>query len=304
MNSHLPAANRPSDSEALHLGRPHGGWRLTLYTVIFEADTRSGRLFDVALIWMILASVVTVVLESMAAVRVKHGPLLDALEWFFTLAFTIEYVARLISVRHPWRYATSFYGVIDVLALLPTYVAILAPELYALIDVRILRLLRVFRVLKLVAYVDEFGALVQAIAAARRKILVFLSFVVMVTLVMGTLMYLVEGPQNGFTSIPVGVYWAITTLTTVGFGDITPHTAGGRLIASLMMLLGWGTLAVPTGIVSAEFTAQRFPRAFTTTRTCPECLSEGHAPTARFCSDCGASLPPYRYDPRTTHTSA
>lgn len=298
MNSEQYAAPRPQESEAQHLGRPHGGWRLTLYTIIFEADTRAGRLFDVILIWVILASVATVVLESMAAVRERHGMLLNVAEWFFTVAFTAEYVARLLSVRHPWRYVTSFYGVIDLLALLPTYVAVFVPELYALIDIRVLRLLRVFRVLKLVAYVEEFGALVSAVTASRRKIFVFLSFVLMVTLVMGTLMYLVEGPESGFTSIPVGIYWAITTLTTVGFGDITPNTPAGRLIASLMMLLGWGTLAVPTGIVSAEFTAQRLPRAMTTTRTCPECLSEGHSPKARFCSDCGAALPPYRYEQR------
>lgn len=296
MNAHPPSSDKPLDPSRSDLGRPHRGWRLGLYTIIFEADTRAGRIFDVTLIWVIVASVTVVVLESVAAVRARHGALLDIIEWGFTVTFTVEYIARVLSVRHPWRYVTSFYGVIDLLALLPTYVAILMPELYALIDVRVLRLLRVFRVFKLGAYVTEFSALGRALAASRRKILVFLSFVMMVTLVMGTLMYVVEGPDHGFTSIPIGVYWAITTLTTVGFGDITPHTNVGRMIASAMMLLGWGTLAVPTGIVTAEFTAQRLPRAMTTTRTCPECLSEGHSPTARFCSDCGAALPLYRYD--------
>ena len=179
--------------------------------------------------------------------------------------------------------------------MLPTYLAILVPGLHALIDVRVLRLLRVFRIFKLGAYVAEFGALGQALAASRRKIFVFMSFVMLVVVVMGTLMYVVEGPANGYTSIPVGVYWAITTMTTVGFGDITPKTDLGRLLASLMMLLGWGTLAVPTGIVSAEFTARRFERA-PTTRTCHECLSEGHMPAAQFCCDCGAPLPAWQND--------
>lgn len=276
-------------------GRPEAGWRLRLYTVIFEADTRAGRLFDLTLIWLILASVAVVVLDSVEAVRAQYGGLFTVLEWTFTLLFTAEYVARLVCVRQPMRYARSFYGVIDLLAVLPTYLAVLVPGLHALIDVRLLRLLRLFRILKLGAYVAEFGAMGRAIAASRRKIFVFLSFVMLVVWVMGTLMYVVEGPAGGFTSIPIGVYWAITTMTTVGFGDITPKTDLGRLIASVMMLIGWGTLAVPTGIVSAEFVAQKVHRE-PTTRTCHECLSEGHLPNARFCRDCGAELPPYQHD--------
>jgi voltage-gated potassium channel len=217
------------------------------------------------------------------------------LEWFFTIAFTLEYLARLACVRHPWRYARSFYGVIDLLALLPTYLALLVPEVHALIDVRVLRLLRVFRIFKLTAYLVEFHSLGRALAASRRKILVFLSAVLMIVLIMGTLMYVVEGPDNGFTSIPTSVYWAITTMTTVGFGDITPKTDLGRLIASAMMLLGWGTLAVPTGIVTAEMTARRMGPT-PTTRTCQECLSEGHLPEAVFCQHCGARLPRYMTD--------
>ena len=196
-------------------------------------------------------------------------------------------------MRHPGRYARSWFGVIDLLALLPTYLAILVPGMSALIDVRVLRLMRVFRIFKLGEYVAEFGALGRALVASRRKILVFLAFVMLVVLVMGTLMYVVEGAEHGYTSIPVSVYWAITTMTTVGFGDITPKTDLGRLIASMMMLLGWGTLAVPTGIVSAEFTSQKIIRE-PTTRTCHECLSEGHSPAARFCRDCGAPLPAYQ----------
>jgi voltage-gated potassium channel len=276
-------------------GKPLQGWRLRLYTVIFEADTRAGRLFDLVLLVMILASVAVVILDSMASVHAQYADLFYVLEWAFTLLFTVEYVARLLCVRHPLRYARSPLGVIDLLAVLPTYLAVLVPGLHALIDVRVLRLLRIFRIFKLGAYVAEFGALAHALAASRRKIFVFLSFVMLVVLVMGTLMYVVEGPANGFSSIPVGVYWAITTMTTVGFGDITPKSDLGRAIASVMMLLGWGTLAVPTGIVSAEFTAQRLSRT-PTTRTCHECLSTGHGPEARFCRDCGARLPAWQHD--------
>jgi voltage-gated potassium channel len=269
-----------------------GGWRRRLYTVIFEADTRAGRTFDLALIGFILASVAVVIADSIADVRARHGALLHALEWFFTIAFTVEYVARLACVRHPLRYARSGYGVIDLLAILPTYLAALLPGAHALIDVRVLRLLRLFRILRLGAYVAEFGALGRALAASRRKILVFLSFVLGVVLIMGTLMYVVEGPEHGFTSIPIGVYWAITTMTTVGFGDITPQTHIGRLIASFQMLLGWGILAVPTGIVSAEFTAQRFRPGLWQWRACPACGATEHEPNALFCKDCGARLGP------------
>ena len=284
-----------ADATADRLGRPAAGWRLRLYTIIFEADTRAGHAFDMALIVMIVLSVAVVVADSMAGVHARHGELLGALEWAFTIAFTLEYVARLACVRRPWRYARSAFGIIDLLAILPSYLVFFFPGANALIDVRVLRLLRIFRLLKLGHYVHEFRALGTALAASRRKILVFLSFVMLVVLVMGTLMYVVEGPDNGFTSIPVGVYWAITTMTTVGFGDIAPKTDLGRVIASLMMLLGWGTLAVPTGIVSAEFTAARVGEQ-PTTRTCHECLSEGHLATARYCRDCGAPLPAYRED--------
>ena len=282
-------------SEDFTLGKPLQGWRLRLYTIIFEADTRAGRLFDQWLIAVILASVVAVVVDSVQGVGERYYPWFTALEWVFTVAFTLEYLARLACVRHPWRYALSFYGVIDLLALLPTYVALLVPEVHALIDVRVLRLLRVFRVFKLTAYVSEYQSLGRALAASRRKIMVFLSAVLMIVLVMGTLMYVVEGPVNGYTSIPVGVYWAITTMTTVGFGDITPKTDMGRFIASVMMLLGWGTLAVPTGIVTAEMASQRgaAPQV-PTTRTCPECLSEGHLREAHYCLHCGAHLSPWQ----------
>ena len=273
------------------LGKPLEGWRLRLYIVIFEADTRAGRLFDQWLIVAILLSVAVVLADSVQSIRAHFGTEFQILEWAFTALFTIEYVARLACVRHPWRYATSFFGIVDLLSVLPTYVALLVPEAQALIDVRILRLLRVFRVLKLAAYVWEYQALGHALVASRRKILVFLSAVLMIVVIMGTLMYVIEGPANGFTSIPTSVYWAITTMTTVGFGDIAPKTDLGRLISSMMMLLGWGTLAVPTGIVTSEMTARRM-LVTPTTRTCHECLSEGHQPDATFCSHCGARLHP------------
>jgi voltage-gated potassium channel len=282
-------------SKADQLGKPLQGLRLTLYTIIFEADTRAGRLFDQWLIVIILVSVAVVIADSVQSLAQNYHAIFTGLEWLFTLIFTVEYFARLSCVRHPLRYALSFYGLIDLLAVLPTYLALLVPELSALIDVRILRLLRVFRIFKLTAYVSEYQAIGLALRASRRKVMVFLAAVLMIVLVMGTLMYVVEGPANGFTSIPISVYWAITTMTTVGFGDITPKTDIGRLMASVMMLLGWGTLAVPTGIVTAEMTYAR--QATVTTRTCQECLTEGHMPHANFCRNCGAALPHYHQDP-------
>jgi voltage-gated potassium channel len=289
-------AGRGTLPDELAFGKPVGSWRLRVYTIIFEADTRTGRLFDVLLITAILASVGVVIADSVGSLAGRHGALFDVLEWTFTLLFTVEYVARLSCVRHPLRYATSFFGIIDLLAILPSYLVIFIPDANLLLDVRILRLLRVFRVFKLFAYVGEFRALGAALAASRRKILIFLSIVLMIVLLMGTLMYVVEGPEHGYTSIPVGMYWAVVTMTTVGYGDIAPQTDIGRLIASAMMLLGWGIIAVPTGIISAEMTARRFAARPPTTRTCHECLSEGHDADAQFCKDCGARLPYYARD--------
>ena len=272
--------------------KPFGGWRLHWYTIIFEADTRAGRRFDQILIGIILLSIAVVMADSVEAVNQVHAKSFTVAEWCFTLLFTVEYLARLACIRNPWRYATSFFGIIDLLAVLPTYLALFVPELYALIDVRVLRLLRVFRVFKLTEYVAEFQSLGSALAASRRKILVFLSTVLMLVVILGTVMYVVEGRANGFTSIPTSVYWAISTVTTVGFGDITPKTDLGRLIASFMMLLGWGTLAVPTGIVTAEMAAQRRMKMSpeSAARTCVACLAEGHAPHANFCFNCAARL--------------
>jgi voltage-gated potassium channel len=213
---------------------------------------------------------------------------LRALEWAFTLLFTVEYIARLLCVDRPSRYARSFFGIVDLVSVLPTYLAVFFPPLHALINVRVLRMLRVFRILKLYEYVAEFQTLGLALRNSRRKILVFISASLMIVVAMGTIMYVVEGPANGFTSIPVSIYWAITTMTTVGFGDITPKTDLGRLIASFTMLLGWGVLAVPTGIVTAEMTSQRM--RVTPAPACAACGAGEQTASARFCYSCGSPL--------------
>jgi voltage-gated potassium channel len=274
------------------LGRPPQGWRRRLYEVIFESETRAGRAFDKVVIAAILVSVAVVVADSVPSLHTRLRAGFDFAEWCFTVLFTVEYLARIVSVQRPWRYVRSFFGVVDLLAVLPTYLALLLPETHALIDVRILRLLRVFRIFKLTDYVVEYQMLAEALAASRRKIMVFLSAVLMVVLVLGTLLYVVEGPSHGFTDIPTSVYWAITTITTVGFGDITPKTELGRLIASVMMLIGWGTLAVPTGIVTAEMTARHHVAPPLGARSCAACGASGHSPQARFCQMCGKALPP------------
>jgi voltage-gated potassium channel len=284
-----PASNAQSEF-ADRFGRPEGSWRLRLYTIIFESDTRAGRLFDLVLIMTVLASVAVVILDSVQSLKAHYEDLFDVLEWGFTLAFTVEYVLRLACVRHPFRYATSFFGIVDLLSVLPTYFVFFVPEVNSLINVRLLRLLRIFRILKLSEYVSEFGSLGDALRASRRKITVFIGFVLIAVAILGSVMYVVEGPENGFTSIPVAMYWGVTTMTTVGFGDITPKTDLGRLIASCMMLLGWGILAVPTGIVTAEMTARRIAQPGTS-RRCPGCETDDHDADARFCKRCGKPLP-------------
>jgi voltage-gated potassium channel len=265
-----------------------------LFVIIFEADTRAGQLFDKTLIYLILLSLVVVVVDSIESISAEFHFSLTVLEWFFTIIFSLEYLARVYCAQNRMQYIKSFYGIIDLVAILPTYLAMLFPELHALIDVRVLRLIRIFRIFKLTEYVAEYVHLGAALAASRRKIFVFLSGVLMIVMVLGTLMYVVEGPANGFTSIPTSIYWAISTMTTVGFGDITPKTDLGRFITSIMMLMGWGTLAVPTGIVTAELASSRTEQI--TTRTCKECMSEGHAATDQYCRHCGAKLPDYIHD--------
>ena len=290
---HAPRHPGSCSSEAPDsFGKPLCGWRKQFFIVIFEAETKAGKFFDLALIAAILMSVMVVMLNSIASVSARYGEILGILEWVFTIVFTLEYLARLSCVNHPTRYARSFFGIIDLLSILPTYAAFLIPGLHAMVDFRLLRLLRIFRLLKLSAYVDEYSQLAKAIIASRRKIFIFLSVVGILVIINGTLLYVIEGgPGTAFSSIPTSVYWAITTVSTVGFGDISPQTNLGRAIASVTMLIGWGVLAVPTGIVTSEMTAQRFGRHKVTTRTCPECLTTGHEADANFCMHCGEPLP-------------
>nr|WP_315598421.1 ion transporter [uncultured Cupriavidus sp.] len=279
------------------LGQPESGWRQRWYTIIFEADTRQGRLFDVALLIAIVASVAVVMLDSIPSIHERMGPFFTVLEWMFTLLFTAEYIMRLSVVKRPLRYAFSFYGVIDFISIMPTWASFFVPELAFLIDVRLLRLMRVFRILKLTVYFEEAEILARALSNSRRKIFVFLGTVFIITVILGTVMYVVEGPEHGFTSIPLSMYWAIVTLTTTGFGDIVPKTPVGQFITSLTILLGYGIIAFPTGIVGAELAASIIKRPLTT-RSCEHCLTEGHEPDARFCKHCGTVLPEYQSDSR------
>jgi voltage-gated potassium channel len=257
-----------------------------MWSVIFLADTPSGRNFDVLLILAILASVAAVMLESVAPIREEWGHALWLAEWAFTILFTLEYGARLICARGPVRYARSFFGVVDLLSILPTYLVILFPGAQYFLVIRVLRILRAFRVLKLAAHVREANLLMSSLVASRRKITVFLFAVFTLTVVLGSLMYLIEGEANGFDSIPRGVYWAVVTLTTVGYGDISPQTPFGQFIASLVMVLGYGMIAVPTGIVTAEMTVA----ARRDERTCGNCGERGHASHAGYCRTCGEGL--------------
>jgi voltage-gated potassium channel len=262
-------------------------WKRRLYTVIFESDTRAGKMLDLALLVAIGISVGVVMMESVDSFRAAHPILLRNLEWTFTLLFTLEYIARLLCVQHPWRYVFSFYGVIDLFAFLPSYINLLTPTANYFFMIRVLRLLRVFRILKLAHYLKESDTLVTALRASRPKITVFLFTVVVIVLVVGTLMYLIEGDENGFDSIPHGVYWAIVTLTTVGYGDITPHTVLGRILASFIMIMGYGIIAVPTGIFSVELhQAAQMKEA----RACANCQTPENDRAARFCRRCGQEL--------------
>ena len=285
-----------ADEHDIHHPSALSGRRLKWYTVIFEADTKAGQRFDVLLIWAILLSLVVIMLDSVKALHTEYESAFDLVEWGFTLLFTAEYLARLACSPNPLRYARSFLGVIDLISILPSYIALFVPEAYVLLDVRILRLLRLFRILKMTGYVDELQWLMMAVADSRRKISVFIAIIFTLVVILGSLLYVVEGPEHGFSSVPISIYWAITTITTVGFGDITPKTDFGRLIASMMMMFGWGILAVPTGIVSAEMIAQRAVRktlSETTTRTCHGCTTEGHSAEAKFCLHCGEQLTEY-----------
>jgi voltage-gated potassium channel len=261
-------------------------WRARLHEIIFESDTRAGRAFDVALLIAILVSVAAVMLESVAAVRETHGAALRGVELAVTIAFTVEYVLRLLAVDHPWRYARSFLGIVDLLSIAPTYLALVVPAAHSLIVIRVVRLLRIYRILKLARFLGEAEQLNTALRASRRKITVFLGAVVTLVVIVGALMYVIEGEAHGFTSVPVGMYWAVVTLTTVGYGDIAPRTPLGQFLAALVMILGYGILAVPTGIVSVELAhAHAVSR-----QACPTCGAEGHDTDAIHCKYCGGQL--------------
>jgi len=262
--------------------------RETVRLVIFEAQTPAGRAFDVALIVCILISVLAVLLDSVAEIHERYGDLLYNVEWAFTILFTIEYVLRLWCIENTARYARSFYGVVDLLGIIPTFLSLVVADTQYLLVVRILRVLRVFRVLRMVRYVGEAQVLTDALKASQRKITVFISTVLALVVVFGSFMYLIEGPESGFTSIPKSIYWAVITLTTVGYGDLTPVTPLGQAFATIVMILGYGIIAVPTGIVTMELTEAH--RRSANTRTCPVCSVEGHIREATYCWRCGEHL--------------
>ncbi|MEZ5425986.1 MAG: ion transporter [Pyrinomonadaceae bacterium] len=267
---------------------PEANWRKKIHEVIFEADTFAGKAFDIILITAIVLSVVVVILDSVNSYQQKYGTYLYAAEWFFTILFSIEYVFRLISVKRPWRYGLSFFGMIDIFSILPTYASLFVPGVQYLLTVRILRLLRIFRVLKLTEYITEARTLTRALRASARKIGVFILTVLTLVTVIGSLIYVIEGEENGFVDIPTSIYWAVVTLTTVGYGDLSPKTGLGQLFASIVMILGYGIIAVPTGIVTVEM-AKASDRSLTT-QVCPNCASEGHDADAVHCKYCGEKL--------------
>jgi len=262
--------------------------RQKLHEIIFEADTFWGKFFDLILIVAILASVLVVMLESVQSLNLKYGQIFKSVEWVFTLLFTLEYFSRIISLKKPIFYVKSFYGIIDLLSILPTFLSLLFIGAHALVVLRIMRLLRIFRVLKLVRFFSEANKLFAALKSSLPKITVFLLSVICITLIVGTLMYIIEGGENGFTSIPRSIYWAIVTMTTVGYGDIAPVTVFGQTLASFIMILGYGIIAVPTGIVTSEI--HRTKNKEISTQSCPSCGSEGHDVDALFCKFCGEQL--------------
>ncbi|MFI8378145.1 ion transporter [Leeuwenhoekiella sp. NPDC079379] len=270
-------------------------WKSKIHEVIYEADTPAGKIFDVILLILILLSVVLVMLESVADMQIKYGTYFYIGEWIITVFFTIEYILRVISIRKPSAYVFSFYGLIDFISTIPLYLSFFFVGTNALLTIRALRLLRVFRILKITRYIGEGNKLTKALKDSRPKILVFLFAVMILSVIAGTLMYIVEGPEHGFKSIPVSVYWCIVTLTTVGFGDIAPVTALGQFIAMIIMVLGYGIIAVPTGIVSAEMakkdTVEPDQKSLRlNTQVCHNCGARKHQDEAQYCHKCGSSL--------------
>ena len=281
----MPNDDRPENQTP---APPMAAWRERLYEVIFKTDTRCGKAFDVALLLAIVLSVLAVMLDSVAHINRAWGKYLLAVEWFFTILFTLEYTARLACSRRPWRYAVSFFGLVDLLAVLPTYLSIFIAGSHSLMVIRTLRLVRVFRVFKLSRYLGEARVLALALRETRARITVFLVMIMSLVLILGAVMYLVEGPESGFTSIPKGVYWAIVTMTTVGYGDIAPQTVLGQTLAAGVMILGYSIIIVPVGVFSVEIVAAA--QRETTGRMCPGCGRYGHEIDSVHCRHCGAEL--------------
>tara|TARA_R110002051_G_scaffold56046_8_gene103983 strand:- start:33224 stop:34081 length:858 start_codon:yes stop_codon:yes gene_type:complete len=274
-------------------------WKNKLHEIIYEADTPMGKLFDIILFFIIIFSVILIMLESVKAIDAEYHEILFILEWIVTIFFTIEYIARIICIKKPSHYIFSFYGIIDFLSTIPLYISYIFAGSQVLLAVRAFRLLRVFRILKLVQFLGEASQLKRALKASRAKITVFLFAVLIASVMMGTLMYLIEGDEAGFTSIPTSIYWTIVTLTTVGYGDIAPITPQGQAIATIIMLLGYGIIAVPTGMVTAEFARQGKDKTgespgnryvHVNTQCCPTCSKEGHRDDATHCYNCGSIL--------------
>ena len=265
-------------------------WKHRLHEIIYEADTKAGKIFDVVLLIAILVSILFVMLESVEPINNKYGNFLNIAEWIITILFSLEYFLRIIAIKKPLKYVFSFYGIIDLLSTLPKYLSFFLIGSHHLAALRALRLLRIFRILKLARYIGASNRLLVALRASKAKIAVFLFFVMILCIILGTVMYMVEGAENGFTSIPRSVYWAIVTLTTVGYGDIAPHTPLGQFIASIIMILGYGIIAIPTGIVSSEMTKSMDDKLHTNTQACPNCLEENHNDNAEFCYNCGSHL--------------
>ena len=271
--------------------KPNKDWKAKLHEIIYGAETPTGKLFDLLLLVAILASIIFVMMESVESIDKKFHDFLNVAEWVITILFSLEYILRVISVKRPSKYIFSFYGIIDLLSTIPKYLSFFFVGSQSLVALRALRLLRVFRILKLTRYIGESTNFVRALKVSRAKIAVFLSFVLILCIILGTIMYLIESEEgSGFTSIPRSVYWAIVTLTTVGYGDIAPITPIGQFIASIIMILGYGIIAIPTGIVTAEMTRQEKKALPMNMHSCPSCATTNHRDDAEFCHHCGHKL--------------
>tara|TARA_Y100000389_G_scaffold26003_1_gene22459 strand:+ start:2610 stop:3455 length:846 start_codon:yes stop_codon:yes gene_type:complete len=265
--------------------------RQKIHDIIYEAETPAGKIFDISLILLIIISVILVALETVGWINDRYSNIFNIAEWIITILFTIEYILRVISIHHPKNYIFSFYGIIDFLATIPKYVSLIffGAHIETLMAIRALRILRIFRVLHISRYIGESTFLVRSLLVSRAKIIIFLLFVLIMCILFGTLMYLIEGPEAGFSNIPESIYWCISTISTVGYGDIVPLTGMGKFLASVLMILGYGIIAVPTGIISAEM-AQRKKNVDVNTRVCAECMNANHKDSAIYCHECGSHL--------------